>query len=124
MRSILRSGKTSLPENVKNEPLVCNANDLNAFALAVTKYDSASTNQTKTRTFASIALWISGAMVLSMLGSSMWGVMKRMARFIPGCGVAAATVSNAMEKVCRLGVVLRKSGLNESRLTNQSFVFA
>src|SRR5574341_110639 len=29
-----------------------------------------------------------------------------------------------MERVCKLGVVLRKSGLNEFRLTNQSFVFA
>jgi hypothetical protein len=39
---------------------------------------------------------------------------------MPGRGVVAVTVSNAMENVCRLGVVLRKSGLNESRLTNQS----
>ena len=44
--------------------------------------------------------------------------------FIPACDVVAVAVSSAMEKVCKFGVVLRKSGLNESRLTNQSFAFA
>ena len=70
-----------MPENAKYDPLVCSASDLNAFALGVLKYDSASTNQTMTRTFESMALWMSGPMVLSMLGSSICGVMNRMARF-------------------------------------------
>src|SRR5678815_1459636 len=67
---------------------------------------------------------MSGAIVLSISGSSRGGVKNRMARFIPDSGVMAVTVSNAMEKVCKLGVVLRKSGLNESRLTNQSLALA
>ena len=50
----------------------------------------------------------------------MCGVTKRMARFMPGCFTGMFTVSNAMESVCKLGVDLRKSGLNELRLTNQS----
>ncbi len=53
----------------------------------------------------------------------MCGVMNRTARFVPGC-VVAATVSSAMARVCKFGVVLRKSGLNASRLTNQSLGFA
>src|SRR5215213_2290852 len=110
------SGNVSLPEYAKKEPLVCCASILKALALAELNCVSASTYQTKTRTFVSMARWMSGAMVLSMFGSSMCGVMYRMARFVPSCNVGALTVSNAMVSDCRLGVVVRKSGLNELRL--------
>src|SRR3990172_7844578 len=118
------SGRDSIPEKAKNDPFVCWASDLNAFALAETKNSSPSTNQTKTRTLDSTARLASGAMVLSMFESSRCGVMNRMARFIPSCAVGRFTVSRAMDNVCRLGVELRKSGLNEFKLTNQSLMFA
>src|SRR5512139_2265631 len=92
-----------------------------ALALGELNWLSASTNQTKTRVLVSIACWMKGAMVLSMSGSSMCGVMNRMARFIPGPSEGVLTVSRAMARDCKLGVVERKSGLKESRLMNQSF---
>src|SRR5215510_6249803 len=112
------------PEKAKNVPLVCRASDLKAFALGLTLNSSASKNQTKTRTFESTAFWMNGAIVLSIFGSSICGVMKSTARFMPGCRDVATTVSNAIASVCKLGVVLRKSGLNDCRLTSQSLALA
>src|SRR6185436_16337413 len=120
----LGSGNVSGPENVKNVPLVCRARDLKAFALGLTLNSSASKNQTKTRTFESTAFWMSGAIVLSILGSSICDVMKSTARFMPGCLGAATTVSKAIVRVFTLGLDLRKSGLNDCRLTSQSRALA
>src|SRR5581483_4745926 len=93
-------------------------------ALVVAAYKSVSTNQTKTCTRFWTARSISEAMSESMFGSSMCGVMNKMARFMPTRGVGMETVSIAMDNDCRLGVVARKSGWKEFRLTSQSLALA
>src|SRR6185436_19058655 len=72
----------------------------------------------------STAFLMSGAMVLSILVSSICGVMNNTARFMPGWAVGVSTVSRAIARLCRLGVVLRKSGLKDCKLTSQSLAEA